>query len=121
MSGTLPVLKISPLNTVMALLCLVMSVVVLVEPILPLKLSDRTRAIRRCILGRFIYRLSIIAAFILGLAAGFDALTKNLPTFSWLMDSVVYVGFVILLVMLIKLVLIPMSEREEAPNPADDR
>ena len=34
MSGTLPVLKIPPLNTVMALLCLVMSVVVLVEPIL---------------------------------------------------------------------------------------
>ena len=39
MSGILPVLRIPPLNMVMALLCLIVSAVVLVEPLLPSKLG----------------------------------------------------------------------------------
>lgn len=111
-SGIMPVITIPHVSLIMAILCLVVSVLLLIEPLLPSKLRRWTQNMRQSFLWNYIYRLSVLTAFILGLLAGLNVLTEKLPNFSWLITSVVYVGFAIFLVMLSKLILISWSRHK---------
>ena len=111
-SGIMPVITIPQVSLIMATVCLAVSALLLIEPLLPSKLRGWTKQMRQSVPWKYIYRLSVLAAFIMGLFAGLNVLTERLPNFSWLINSVVYVGLVIFLLMLIKLFLIPLSEHE---------
>ena len=102
----------------MALLCLVASVTVLVEPVLPSQFRERTIAARRSGLGQHFCRLSVWFAFILGLMAGFGLLVDKAPTLSWLIGPVFYLGFVIFIVMGIKMVLLAGRDNPAARRSA---
>ena len=111
-SGIMPVITIPQVSLIMAIACLVISVSLLIEPLLPSKLRGWTKQMRQSVLWKYIYRLSVLTAFIMGLFAGLNVLTEKLPNFSWLITSVAYVGFAIFLAMSIKLILIPLSKHE---------
>ncbi len=103
-SGIIPVPSLPLMSLAMAFLCLVVSVLVLVAPLLPCNVRKRINCARRSRPGKYFRQFSISMAFILGLAAGVDLLREKTPTFSWLIDGVFYIGFVIFLVLLIRLV-----------------
>lgn len=103
-SGIVPELTAPQLSLVMALLCFAASVIVLIEPVLPSQLRERTIAARHSGPGQYFRRLSVWFAFILGLLAGFGLLVDKAPTLSWLIGPVFYLGFVIFIVMGIKMV-----------------
>ena len=104
MSGMIPQLTMPQISLVMVLLCLAVSVVVLIEPLLPSKMRDRTKTARHSYIGQFIRRIGVWVAFALGLTTGFSLLVETIPTLSWLIVGVFYAGFVIFIVMGVKLV-----------------
>ena len=106
-SGIMPVITIPQVSLIMV--CLVVSALFLIEPLLPSKLRGWTKDMRQSFLWKYIYRLSVLTAFIIGLFNGLNVLTEKLPNFSWLITLIFYVGFVIFLVMCIKLILISRS------------
>ena len=108
-SGIIPAFTVPQLSLVTTLLCLVFAVLVLIEPILPSKVYNRINDARHSYFGEYFRLFSIFMAFIFGLATGVDLLTEKVPAFSWLIDGVMYVGFVILLVLLVKLVVMPFK------------
>ena len=105
MWGIIPVLSVPWLNIVIAPLCLLIAVVVLLEPLLPPSAKRWSIATRNYPISRYVYQVNVLTAFVLGLFAGLAALIENLPTFSLLITSVAYVGFAIFIAMGIKLVL----------------
>ena len=104
-SGIFPVLSVPQMSLVMTFLCLVISVLILVEPLLPCKLRKRIQCARYSYFGQYIRHLSMLFAFILGLTSVLNLLSEKLSTFSWLTNSVAWVGIVILFVMLIRVTL----------------
>ena len=112
-SGIIPQLTIPQVSLAMALLCLAVSVMVLIEPLLPSVMRKRMKCTRHSYIGQYIRRISILTAFILGLTTGLGLLAENAPAFSWLVEWVSYVGFVIFLVMAVKLALLPFQIRQE--------
>ena len=75
-SGILPQLTMPQLSLAMAFLCLVASAIILIEPLLPSKIRERTKAVRHSYLGQYIRQISVLAAFVLGLTAGFGLLVE---------------------------------------------
>ena len=108
-SGMIPQLTIPQVSLAMTLLCLAVSVMVLIEPLLPSKIRKWTKNTRSSYLGQYIRRISVLTAFILGLTTGFGLLVEKTPAHSWLISGVFYVGFLIFLVMAIKLALLPFT------------
>ena len=111
-SGPIPQITASQVSFGMALLCLIVSAVVLIEPLLPCKIRTRTKAIRSSSFGHLIRGISVFVAFVLGMAAGFTLLVDKGPTYPWLITSVICLGFVIFVVMEIKLILLFFSNRK---------
>lgn len=105
-SGIVPELTVPQLSLAMVLLCFAASVVVLIEPVLPSQLRERTIAVRRSGAGQHLRRLSVWFAFVLGLVTGFGILVDKAPTLSWLIEPVFFLGFIIFIVMGIKMVLL---------------
>ena len=103
--GFIPQVTQPQVGIALVLLCLIVSVVVLVEPVLPCKMSRWTRRVRQSASGRLFRYLGIFFAFILGWTSGIGLLADKVPSFSWLIVSVVLVGFVIFVLMMIKLFL----------------
>ena len=112
MSGIIPQLTAPQVTLGMALFCLVVSVLVLIEPLLPHKIRKRTKNARRSSSGQILRGISVFFAFVLGMTAGFNLLVDKVPSLSWLISSVFYVGFVIFVVMEIKLILLFFTGRE---------
>ena len=106
MAGIIPQVTAPQVSLAMALFCLLVSVVVLVEPLLPRKIRTWTKATRCSSLGQLVRGISVFFAFVLGMTSGFSLLLDKVPTFSWLISSVFYVGFVIFVVMEIKLLIL---------------
>ena len=102
-TGIIPQLTAPQLTLAMTLFCLFGSVVVLMEPLLPCKARTWTKAIRCSSPSQYIRRISVFFAFVLGMAAGFSLLIDKVPTLSWLIVSVAYLGFLIFVVMGVKL------------------
>ena len=117
-SGIIPEVTAPQASLVLALLCLAASVVVLVEPLLPSKIRRRTIAIRRSGSGQYFRRFSVLLAFVLGMATGFGLLSEKAPALSWLTDSVVYVGFLIFIVMVVKMVVLAWRDGRMAKRSA---
>lgn len=117
-SGIVPELTVPQLSLAMVVMCLAASVIVLIEPLLPSQLRERTICARRSGPGQHFRRLSVWFAFTFGLLAGFGILVDKAPTLSWLIGPVFYVGFVIFIVMGIKMVVLAgrdgMSARRQA-------
>ena len=101
--GILPVLRVETLNVVFAVVCLVISAVVFVEPLLPIRVAEKTKEFRGCALWRLVLGLHLLTVFILGALAGIGFLVENLPTFSWLINPVAYATLVITTVMAFKI------------------
>ena len=117
-SGIIPELTAPQVSLAMAVLCFAASVVVFIEPVLPSKLRDWTTGVRRSGFGQYFRRLSIWFAFILGMTAGFGLLVDKIPTFSWLINSVFCLGFVIFILMGIKMVLLAWRDNTTARSRA---
>ena len=109
--GFIPQITRPQVSLSLVLLCLTASVVVLIEPVLPCKMSKWTRGVRQSALGRSIRSMGICFAFILGLTSGFGLLFDKVPSFSWLIVPVGFVGFVIFVLMVIKLFLLVARHR----------
>ena len=120
MEGTMPQITIPQVTFVMALFCLTVSVVILAEPVLPSKIRTWTKGVRTCSLGQYLRGISILFAFILGMAAGFSLLRDNVPTMSWIMEPVAYVGFSIFVLLGIKLVVSAWIAGLDAARSGDD-
>lgn len=112
MTGIIPQLTAPQVVLAMALLCLVVSVVVLIEPLLPHRIQMQTKAARRSSSGQILRGISVFFAFILGMTTGFSLLVDKVPTLSWLVGSVFYVGFLMFIVMEIKLILLFSTGRK---------
>ena len=112
MTGIIPQLTAPQVTLAMALLCLIVSVVVLIEPLLPHRIRTWTKAARRSSSGQILRGISVFFAFVLGMTAGFSLLVDKVPTLSWLVSSVFYVGFVIFIVMEVKLILLFFTGRK---------
>ena len=103
-SGVIPQVTAPHLiGMAMILLCLFMSIVVLIEPLLPSNVRQWTKNRRCSVFGRILRLAGLFFAFILGLAGGFVTLVENAPSYSWLITSVAVVGFVIFVLLGIKL------------------
>ena len=61
------------------------------------------KGVRSSALWRLVSGLHLLVVFILGLMVGIKVLVENLPTFSWLINAVAYAGFVIIVIMEIKM------------------
>ena len=103
--GFIPQITRPQVSIALVLLCLTASVAVLIEPVLPCKMSKWTRGVRQSTPGRLIRYLGIFFAFILGWTSGIGLHADKVPSFSWLIVPVVLVGFVIVVLMMIKLFL----------------
>ena len=99
MAGKIPQLTAPHLSLVMAILCLVISVVVLMEPLLCNKIRGKVKGFRSSLAGRLIRIVSVFIAYTMGMASGFNLLIDRAPALSWLIVLVAYVGFIILLVL----------------------
>lgn len=82
MAGIVPQLTAPQVSFAMALLCLVVSVVVLIEPLLPCRIRTWTKKTRRSSSGQALRGLSVFFAFVLGMTAGFSLLVDKVPTLS---------------------------------------
>ena len=111
MAGIIPQVTAPQVSLAMALFGLIVSVVVLVEPLLPCKIRTWTKATRCSSFGQILQGISVFFAFVLGMTSGFSLLVDKVPTFSWLIGSVFYVGFVIFVVMEIKLVILIVRQQ----------
>lgn len=107
-SGLVPVVTIPYLNEVMIWVCLAASAIILVEPLLPSGLSSRTIACRKSPLGKYIFGLNVYTAFTIGFLSGVITSIETFFHSPWLVNGIVVFGFIIFLVMTIKL---PLSMR----------
>ena len=105
-----PITKVPQLTVLMAITCLVISIVTLAYPLFPSLIRRRLESIRQSIVGQYLYRIGVLAAFILGLANGVDLLGKNFPAFAWLIEITLNLGIVIFTVMLVRLIWTPISK-----------
>ena len=103
MVGIIPQLTAPQVTLAMTLFCLTVSVVVLIEPLLPCRIRSWTKGARTSSPGQYLRLLSVFFAFVLGMVAGFSLLADKVPTMSWPIASVAYVGFLIFVLMGIKL------------------
>ena len=120
MAGLIPHLTAPQVSLVMVLFCLIVSLVVLVEPLLPCKLRRWEKAVRRSPQGQFLRGISVLFAFALGMVTGFSLLAEKVPTISWLIDPVAYVGFLIFIVMGIRLAFLAWIMNWHAGRPGED-
>ena len=98
-----PDIMIPQVNLAMVIVCLIVSFVILIEPLLPYKTQTWTRAARNSAFGQILWRFNLLIAFIFGMVAGFSFIVETVPTFTWLRASALYVGFAIFIVLVIKL------------------
>ncbi len=112
--GMIPQLTAPQMTLGMALLCLGVSVLVLIEPLLPQRIRELTTDARRSPSGQILRGTSVFFAFLLGMTAGVNLLVDKVPTLSWLIGSVFYVGFLIFVVMEIKLISLIFTGRNAA-------
>ena len=103
--GFIPQITRPQVSIALVLLCLFASAVVIIEPVLPSRMSTWTRSVRQSAIGRSIRYMGIFFGFILGWTSGIVLLAEKVPSFSWLIVPVVLVGFVIFVLMMIKLFL----------------
>ncbi|MDE2838703.1 MAG: hypothetical protein OXL97_14545 [Chloroflexota bacterium] len=101
----------------MTLFCLTLSVLVLVEPLLPCRIRSWTKGARTSSAGQYLRLLSVFFAFVFGMLAGISLLADKVPTMSWLIESVVFVGFFIFVLMGIKLFVFGAIRYWQAARP----
>ena len=116
--GPIPQVTAPQVHLGMALLCLVVSVVILIEPLLPCNIRRLTKGFRVSPIGRLIRGISVFFAFILGMTAGITLLADKVPTFPWLIFSVICLGFVIFVVMEIKLIWFASNPEQDNSSKA---
>ena len=109
-SGIIPQLSAPLLSLAMVFLSLVVSVLILIEPLLPSELHRWTKAARTSYPGQYLRQFSMWLAFILGWLAGFNMISDVVPELSWLTAVIGYMGIGIFLVLLVKIALAPWFE-----------
>ena len=120
MSGLVPVFKMPVFSLAMCLVCLAISVVVLIEPLLPSKLWRWTTEKRHSNLWLYLYSFNVFTAYVLGFLGGIAELTEKLFHFPWLINLVSILGFCIFLVLMIKVILPPFSSRNTSGGLRQD-
>lgn len=104
-SSILPQLSMPQVSLVMVFLCLVVSITIFVEPLLPSKMSAWTDNSRQSGWYQILRRSSMWFAFIFAWVAGLQMLSDTVPELSWLIAVIAYVGFGIFLVLGVRIVL----------------
>ena len=111
-SGILPQVSVSPVSLAMVFLCLVVSIIILIDPLLPSKISTWTENSRSAGWYQILRRWSMLFAFILGWLAGLNHLIDKLPELSWLTTLIAYMGFGIFLMLMVRIALAPRLEQK---------
>ena len=106
MDGITPQLTVPQVSIAMTLFCLTISVVVLVKTLFPCIIRAWTKGIRASSFGQYLLGISVFFAFVLGMLAGYSPHVDKVPTMSWPIGSVAYVGFLIFVLLGIKLFVI---------------
>ena len=104
-SGILPSMQVPYPTVGIALVCLLISAIILVEPILPSTVRQYIKGTRSSSGWQFIFWFNVLVAFIFGFLAGRAHLEESLPYFWWLVDSITYLGMAIMLVLFVKVTL----------------
>ena len=118
-SGIIPQLSVPQVNLAMVFLCLALSIIIFVEPLLPSRMSTWTKNFRRSSGYGYQYlrRWSMFIAFILGWLAGFTMITNAVPELSWLTAVIGYMGIGIFLVLLVRISLaVGLGDRPRQPE-----
>ena len=110
-SGVFLEITAPQISLAMVLLCLAVSVVILIEPVMPSQIRTWTKDARHSTPGQYLRRMGVLFAFVLGLTSGFGLLFDKVPTFSWLIASVIYVGFAIFVLLGISLAFLVRTNR----------
>ena len=100
--GIMPVIKVPLFNVVLAVICLAISAVVLIEPVLPFNWGSWTREKRQSAQWRTWFRGNVLLAFLVGLVTGLANLIEGLPTFFWPINAVAILGLCVYLGMVAK-------------------
>ena len=77
------------------------------------KIRTRTKGFRNSPFGLLIRGIGVFTAFVLGMSSGITLLVDKVPNYPWLIVSVICLGFVIFVVMEIKLILLFFSSRKQ--------
>ena len=104
-SGIIPQLSAPLLSLAMVFLSLLVSVLILIDPLLPSKMSTLTKAFRRSSWYQILRQFGMLFAFILGWFAGLNILIDKLPELSWLTTLIAYMGFGIFLMLGVRIAL----------------
>ena len=116
-SGMLPQVSVPQLNLVMVLLCLVVSIIIFIEPLLPFRVGTRTKNFRYSSGYQYLRRWITFITFILGWLTGFTMIIDTMPELSWLPIVIFVIGSGIFLVLWVRLVLAPWFELKQAEWP----
>ena len=103
MVGTIPQATAPQVTLIMTLFCLIVSIVVLIEPLLPRKVRTCTKGARSSPSGQCFRGMSVFFAFALGMVTGLNLLVDKVPAMSWLIVLVLFGGFLIFVILGIKL------------------
>ena len=110
-SGVFLEITAPQLSLAMVLLCLTLSVVILIEPVMPYPIWRRTKDARHSTPGQYLRRMGVLIAFALALTSGFGFLFDKVPTLSWLITSVICVGFAIFVLLGISFAFLVLTNR----------
>lgn len=116
-SGIFPIPSTSLMILIVILFCLVMSVMLLIEPLLPPKLHTWVKSGRISYPVQYLRGLSILIAFIVGWPAGLNILGDKLADLWWVRTVIVFTGIGISLVLLVRVALVPwLSHKLRQPE-----
>ena len=101
-SGIFPRPSTSLVVLVVILFCLLMAVMLVMEPLLPHKLRRWTRVFRYSGWYQGVRLGSIVPGFVLGWITGFTMIITTVPELWWLINAIFFIGFGIFLVLLVR-------------------
>ena len=104
-SGIIPQFSAPLVSLAMVFLCLVVSSIILIAPLLPSKMRTWTENSRSSGWYQILRQFSMLFAFILGWFAGLNLLNDKLSEFSWLTTLIAYMGFGIFLMLGVRIAL----------------
>ena len=119
MVGVIPQVTAPQMTLAITLFCLAVSVVVLIEPLLPSRAQSWTKEARTSLFGQCLRGISVFFAFVLGMLAGFSLLVDKVPTMSWLIASVAYVGFLVFVILGIKIAMFAVMGCWQTGRPSE--
>ena len=117
-SGIRPQLSLPQLNLAMMFACLVISSMILIEPLLPYRMRIKAKDLRCSNVYKYVRGWSMFVAFTLGWLGGFTLIISTFPELSWMIMLIFFMGFGISMMLLVR---IPLAFRSGRNLPTRKR